>query len=29
MNKQASSIVPPDPPYSSEIVTPSHPSSAI
>ncbi len=29
MKRQASSIVPPEPPYSSGIVTPSQPSSAI
>ena len=29
MKRQASSIEPPEPPYSSGIVTPSQPSSAI
>ena len=29
MNSEASSIPPPEPPYSSGMVTPSHPSSAI
>ena len=29
MNRQASSIVPPEPPYCSGMVSPSQPSSAI
>jgi hypothetical protein len=29
MKRQASSMVPPEPPYSSGMVTPSHPRSAI